>query len=106
MSRSFMAEVEMHERAWGTQSYSGRPSLAKIMEARIVVFWRENRRDPGYHITLHENTKEIQKYVNESVLDIGLKPPARRLARLYVNQKRIRIKGVKIIFEMDELEQS
>jgi hypothetical protein len=101
-----MAEVEIHERAWGTQSYPGRSSLAKIMSARIVVFWRENRRDPGYRITLPKDTSEIQQYVNEIILDINSRPPTRRLARLYVNQQRIKIKGVKIIFEMDELPQS
>jgi hypothetical protein len=104
MTRFFLGDVELHERAWGTQSYSGRPKLAEVMSARIVAFWRDNRRDPGYRITLHQNSGEIQKFVTDLVLDSNTRAPTRRLARLYVEKKRIRIKGVKLIFEMEEQE--
>jgi len=103
MTRAFLGEVEIHERAWGTQSYSGRPKLVEIMSARIVAFWRENRRDPGYRITLHQDTKEIQRYVTEILLNVNTRTPNRRLARLFVEQKRIKIKGVKLIFEMEDI---
>jgi len=102
MTRAFLGEVEIHERAWGTQSYSGRPKLADIMSARIVAFWRENRLDPGYRITLHQDTKEIQRHVTEILLNVNTRTPSRRLARLFVEHKRIKIKGVKLIFEMED----
>lgn len=104
MSSSFLNEVEIHERVWGTVSYSGRPKLSDIMTARIVAFWRYSRRDPGYRVTLHNDSREIHKYVTDMVLNVNTRTPNRRLARLYVEQKRIKIKGVKIIFEMEELE--
>lgn len=103
MTRTFLSEVELHERAWGVSSYANRPKLSEIMEAWVVIFWRHDRRDPGYRITLHKGAEEIHEYVTNLLLSSKTRQPVPRLARLYVKQQRVKIKGVKLVFEVDEL---
>ncbi len=96
---TFMGHVQLHERAWGTDNYKGRPSLDEILSARIVCFWRVRYSDPGYQITLHESPSEIHKYASDLVLHNRTRPPERRIAKLFVEKEQWVIKGVKVIAE-------
>lgn len=97
---TFMAYVQNHERAWGMDTYPGRPRLDEILNAWIVAFWYPTRRrEPGFRITLHRDIDEIQQHVTELVLHSNTRPPERRLARLFVNKKQVKVKGVRLVFE-------
>lgn len=97
---SFMSYVQLHERAWGMDSYPNRPKLEDILQAKYVAFWASTtRNDPGYRITLHEDGAEINRYLTELVLHSKTRIPDRRLARLFIEKKQYRIKGVKVMVE-------
>lgn len=97
--QDFMSLVQLHERAWGLDSYPGRPKLDDILKAWIVVFWHPTlRRDHAYRISIHENMQDVEQFVTDLLLKGG-QVSERRLAYLFVNQKEIKIKRVKLVFE-------
>lgn len=61
--REFMKFVERHERAWGTETYKGRPALAQIMEAKVVAFWHPTSNAMNHTATVHKTLEEIDQYV-------------------------------------------
>lgn len=101
-NKEFIQEVEKHERAWGHNSYTGRPSLDKIMNARVVAFWYPNGTDPDIYttITLHSELKEISAYVEALVRHTKTRAPVVRLARVFLNQNEVKIKSVQVIFDL------
>jgi hypothetical protein len=97
---TFMGFIELNERAWGTDSYPGRPRLEAILRARVVAFWQSNKaRDPAYRVTVHENITEIHHWATDMLIASKTRVPDRRLVRLYVDKRRVRIKGVRILIE-------
>jgi hypothetical protein len=100
---TFMGFVELNERAWGTDSYPGRPRLEEILRARVVAFWQHSRnRDPAYRVSIHENLLEIHEWASQTLIDSKNRMPEKRLTRLYVDKRRARIKGVRILLEEDK----
>lgn len=99
---TFVGFVELNERAWGTNSYPGRPTLHEILTSKIVAFWRtDQKRDHAYRVTLHTTLRDINNYASAIVLHSNTRTPERRLMRLYVDQRRVVIRGVKLILEFN-----
>lgn len=103
MRDTFMGFVELNERAWGSDGYAGRPRLEEILRARVVAFWQHSRnRDPAYRVSVHENLHEIHEWAAHVLIESRTRTPEKRLARLYVDKRRVRIKGVRILLEEDK----
>jgi len=61
---TFIDLVQAHERTWGTQSYPDRPSLAELLSAPIVAWWKAAKADDDkIRATVHNDLED---------LDIGL----------------------------------
>jgi len=100
---AFLGFVEMNERAWGQDSYPGRPTLQQILDTRIVVFWRSTKhKDPAYRVTVHEKLTEVHDYAAQMLLHSKTRLPDRRLAKVYVDRRLLVIKGVKVVFELED----
>lgn len=107
MAEEFMNLVQQHEREWGTVTYQGRPELMAIMQAPVVVFWRPAPKDPKKPdnrniITLHQDMVEVEKHLVTQVLRVSLTNPERRFVCAFSSQRKLKIKGVKIIFGFDD----
>jgi hypothetical protein len=77
--------------------------LQDILESRIVVFWRStSRRDPAYRVTLHHDLKELHRHASQMLIHSSTQTPDRRIARVYVDRRRLLIKGIKIVFELED----
>jgi len=101
--KSFMDYVQHHERTWGTNNYTERPGLGDIMGSPVVAFWKHNDDDGLFRITLHDDLAEIEKYFLRMLFTSQSGAMDQKLSRVYKNQKRMAIKGVKIEFdETDE----
>lgn len=109
--------VQKHERSWGNESYTGRPTLAQILAANVVVFWaysgkslhstlgkRASQELPPAReiITLHNDTREIESYLTRLVFFAKDNPPDRKYLRAFVNQRPVKIKSVRIEFDYSD----
>ena len=95
---TFVGYVELHERAWGMDTYSGRPKLEDILNAPIVTFWYPAKgRESRQTVMLFTSMKELNEYISSILLESKVRQPERRLARLFVNHRRVQIKGVQLI---------
>jgi hypothetical protein len=95
----FMEAIESHERAWGTETYKGRPSLEQLLAAKVVAFWHPV--GPGFKptVTIHRSLKEINDYVTALVLHSEKSLPAVRLEKVFVNKSQLKIKAIEVNFE-------
>lgn len=94
--------AQEHERAWGRESYTGRPTLEEIFASPVIVFWadtNDKQEDKRHTITLHDNLAELESHFLRLLFALDL--PKRRPAKLFANGKKVRITGVKISFESD-----
>lgn len=100
-NQAFLNEVEQHERAWGQGTYTGRPKLQQILDAKVVAFWYPSGTDADLAmvITLHKDIKDIDRYVSELVLHTKVRLPILRLAKVFYNQQEIRIRAVHVVYE-------
>jgi hypothetical protein len=100
----FLKEVEQHQQAWGSESYTGKPTLEQILKAKVVAFWYPSGTDADIHttITLHSDLKDINDYIRAIVLHTKTRLPVVRLARVFVNKQERRIKEITISFEATE----
>lgn len=97
-----MRAVEKHERDWGSESYTGRPTLTQILDAPVVAFWHPSGSDPDMRttITLHDDINDISAYVTQLVLHTTRERlPLVRLWRVFKGKREVKIKGVKVDFE-------
>lgn len=94
---SFMEWVEVHERAWGTEVYTGRPSLDDIMNAACVTFWRPLRKDKHlrYIIRLYSTQAQLEHYL----IRLMFKNDSDRLSRIFIHQQLYAIKSVRLKLE-------
>jgi len=100
--REFMRFVEQHERAWGTESYKGRPSLNQLLEAKVVAFWHPTSDAMYPTATIHKDIGEINDYVTHLVWhSVKERLPLLRLEAVFVNKRQRKIKAVKILYEED-----
>lgn len=96
----FMDWVQLHERAWGSRVYPGRPSLEQILSAPVVTFWQgvKESKDPIYTVRLHEDLRDVEKYLTRLLLRSGVEAPKERLVRIYADKKRMTIRAVRVLF--------
>lgn len=94
----FMEYVQIHERAWGSKMYPGRPKLAEILNSPVVVFWRSNKKQDLWTITLHAELKQIETYFLKLLFRSSIQPINKSVLRIFKDQKRVVIRGVNIIF--------
>lgn len=92
--------VALHERGWGEEAYKGRPTLKQIMDAKVVAFWRPSGDELPPTLTIHKDLKDIEAYVKALVWYSTEQIPRLRLAKVYMNKKEIKIKAVKVIFDL------
>jgi hypothetical protein len=97
----FMRLLRLHEQNWGKFQYEGRPTLADLLRAPVVVFWQPVERPTKllYTATTHLDTVELRKYVSRLVIHSELEPPKNRIVHIFVRRKLVQIKGVRLIFE-------
>lgn len=98
----FMRFVQLHERAWGDERYPGRPNLTEIMEAPIVIFWEVEGRSDRYSIALYEDIRAVEKFLTRMLLLGSVDLPRRRIGRIFMEQKRLRIKAVKLVVSTED----
>lgn len=102
--------AQEHERAWGNEQYLNRPTLADILNAPVVVFWKPNnvtddnprpKNPPPMRetITLHQSLSDVEQFITRMVFRTGVQPLDKQLMRIFRGGKRVKIKGVRIIFE-------
>lgn len=94
---NFLQTVQLHERAWGNDNYTGKPDLAALLSAKIVVFWQLPKRE-RWEATIHEHMKEIEEELTSALLRLSISAPRRTPARIYAKQRRVCITGMKITF--------
>ncbi len=97
--KEFMGYVERHERAWGQETYKGRPSLNQLMEAKVVAFWYPTSEAMHPTATIHKSLDEINEYVTHLVWHTKERLPLLRLESVFVDKAQVKIKGIKVIFE-------
>ena len=108
--QSLIDFAQEHERAWGNEQYLNRPTLADMLNAPVVVFWKPNI-IPDDHprqktptpiretVTVHQNLGEVEQFITRMVFRMGVNPPDKQLVRVFRGGKHVKIKGVRIIFE-------
>ena len=94
----FFQMIQDHERGWGITEYTGRPSLQKLLEAPIVVFWRTTK-DQYPIATCHDSLDDVGKQMARQVI-LGEKYD-RTLSRIFRDKKLMRIASVNVEFAED-----
>lgn len=114
MNKEFLERVQTHERTWGSEQYPARPQLADILAAKVVAFWlltptkppagpsAAKQAEQRVVITLHDSLKQIEDWYLQAVMRLHLQLPDRRLVAAYVDQNKVRVKSVRIVFETPE----
>ncbi len=98
--REFMKYVERHERAWGMESYKGRPTLTQLVEAKIVAFWHPTSQNMNHTATIHKHIDEIDEYLTHLVWHSAKeRVPLLRLEAVFVDKAQMVIKGIKVIYD-------
>ncbi|MCC7210054.1 MAG: hypothetical protein IT323_22315 [Anaerolineae bacterium] len=111
---NFMDLIELHERSWGMQTYPGRPSLVALLAGPVVVLWEGDRplvtssrrnatsaampEHGRFMLSVHQHVDELNGLLYD-MLVVGKAQPKdkRRLARIFVEQKEVRIKGLRLL---------
>lgn len=97
----FLALVQNHERAWGNDTYPGRPDLERVLHASVVAFWQveaSGKHSDHPQITLHNDLREIEEYFVKLIFRSALPAPRRRLYKLYAGGQQMRVSNVKFTF--------
>lgn len=101
----FLKTVQLHERAWGTESYAQRPSLEEMLNAKVVVFWKHGKENQ-WRASTHDSLAEVEQEITRMLLRINIAPPKRSVARIFGKGKRICMQKVKIKFAYCDNEMS
>ncbi len=98
--REFMKYVERHERAWGMETYKGRPTLTQLVEAKIVAFWHPTTQTMNHTATIHKSIDEIDDYLTHLVWhSTKERLPLLRLEAVFIDKAQMQIKGIKVIYD-------
>lgn len=107
-----MELVQLHERSWGMEQYPDRPPLVKLLSSPITVMWMADHRrsadgkittfqDPEvskrFMFSVHESVEELNEILLALVFTGKMPSTARRISKIYVRQKPVEIKGVRLI---------
>jgi hypothetical protein len=109
---NFMELIQMHERSWGMQTYPGRPSLTELITGPVVAMWEGERplvspsrrgssaipEHGRFMLSVHQHVDELHGLLY-AMLVAGKPLPKdkRRLARIFVEQKEVHIKGLRLL---------
>ena len=94
--REFMAMVEQHQKAWGNETYKGKPTLQQIMDSPVVAFWHPTNESMYLTITLHRDLSEINDYMVALILHTKTRLPVLRLDSVFVSKVPRKVKSVTI----------
>lgn len=101
---NFIELVQAHERAWGNDDYRGRPTLAEMLQALIVIWWKAT--DPAetrLMASIHDDLETLNKYATRILLESRSALPERRLALIYADQKKTAVRRVHVeVIGVDE----
>jgi hypothetical protein len=106
--KQFLDYVQEHERTWGNDTYTGKPNLQDFLQADVVVFWqivgaeKNIKAAPRYTATIHAHLNELEDYFAKLLFRAQVEPPKNRVVQIFANWKPVRIKGVKVEFEVRE----
>jgi hypothetical protein len=98
---TFIAYVEMHERQWGTNTYPGKPSLADLLSAEVVVFWyppKENRKSIDSRrmtVSTYKTIDEFSEHYGKRLISRDEPSPLTPF-RIYANKRRMDIAGIRV----------
>lgn len=100
-----MELIQAHERGWGMEQYVGRPLLADMLSRRIIVFWSgDDKSGKGrFTVSVHESADELNDIILSMILAGKVTPSTqRRLVRIFVDQKVVKVTGVRLLIEHSE----
>ena len=106
---TFIEHVQLHERLWGMETYPGRATLEEILSAPVAALWypadgdEKAKKDlftqERYTITLHDDLRAIESYINRLIFRLPVQVPRQRLAKVFKGGKEVKVKSVAITFE-------
>lgn len=99
----FLELVAQHERAWGLDTYKGRPTLKQIMDAKVVAFWKPTGDELPFTLTIHKDLRDIEQYIKALVFHSKTELPRLRLDMIFMNKKPVKIKDIKVTFNVPRL---
>ena len=92
--------IALHDKAWGAQTYEGRPTTLQMVSSPVVTFWYpQKHHDKRFTATFHATMRALDYYASLMLVEQKFKQPSRRLARLFVDGQRVRIRGVRFLVE-------
>ncbi len=115
MNNTFMEIVQLHERMWGTEQYSGRPSLADLINYPIVVLWVVNEKQidfkraseikhsDRFRLSTHQTAAELNDFAT-NLLIAGSRPSPMagwKISQAFLQQKPVKFKAK--LYIADEL---
>jgi hypothetical protein len=107
-NKAFTEIIQSHERAWGTEQYLERPSLAELLESYIVAVWvddplidqRRKQAKDRFMLSVHATADDFHEALAGAVL-AGKRSMAngRKLLRVFARQRLVSIGGVRLVSE-------
>lgn len=92
--------VQLHERSWGQDRYKDRPGLEDMLNAQVLAFWYPNKRnETRFTASVHQTLRDLNAYATHLLIYSKVEQPQQRLARLFVDGRRVRVRGVRILIE-------
>lgn len=97
---SFLGWIQLHERAWGTESYKNRPTLSDMLNAPVLAFWYPTiKTKERFTASVHQSMKDLNEYATYLLVHAKVRQPEARLARIFIDKRRVRIRGVRVLVE-------
>lgn len=106
---NFLGYIQLHERLWGMDTYPERATLEEMLSAPVAAMWYPAAEDDKakkdifkqerFTITLHQDLRDIETYINRLIFRISIQTPRHRLSRVFVKGKEVKVKSVAITFE-------
>lgn len=100
-SDNFLTWVQAHERAWGNQSYTGRPTLEQMLASPVVVFWQRagmEKTDKHYIVTLHDDLTKLEKHFARMLMFGANETNRSRVIAVFSDRQEMRIADVRVRF--------
>lgn len=95
--------AQKHEREWGDQTYTARPTLSEILSMPVVAFWRPLAgNDKREKITIHKDLKDIELFIHKMVFRIQVALPKETLSHVFVKNRLVRVQAIKIQWVAEE----
>src|SRR5688572_9332270 len=99
--KTFIELVQLHERAWGTETYPNRPDLNALLTKPVVVMWvtTDPKAKDRYLFSVHDNANELNDMVTGMItLTRTNLAGSRKISKIFIQQQSVKF-GVKIAIE-------